>query len=208
MGLDMYLSVKRSFTSDAADLILKAAGTTLADLKVMAAADPYESETEIYLPLWEHYGESPARRMAEDVLTAADMLHLVTPESPSGALRYEEGNVVVMAHCFYWRKANAIHAWFVRECQDGVDECQESEVSVEQIAQLVTHCRSALEAYHADDIDTAQSIMSPQSGFFFGGTDMDEWWAKDMETTIEGLEKVVRDVISSGGGSLVYRSSW
>lgn len=50
--------------------------------------------------------------------------------------------------------------------------------------------------------------MSPQAGFFFGSTDMDEWWAQDMETTISGLEKVVRDVISSGGGTFVYQSSW
>jgi hypothetical protein len=26
----------------------------------------------------------------------------------------------------YWRKANAIHKWFVDNCQDGVDECQET----------------------------------------------------------------------------------
>ena len=25
----------------------------------------------------------------------------------------------------YWRKANAIHGWFVAECADGVDESQQ-----------------------------------------------------------------------------------
>lgn len=31
----------------------------------------------------------------------------------------------------YWRKANAIHAWFVKNVQGGVDNCQSHEVSKE-----------------------------------------------------------------------------
>ena len=44
----------------------------------------------------------------------------------------------------YWRKANAIHGWFVRECADGVDECQEITVTREQLAQLRTDCNNEL----------------------------------------------------------------
>lgn len=28
----------------------------------------------------------------------------------------------------YWRKANQIHDWFVKNVQDGIDECQEAYV--------------------------------------------------------------------------------
>lgn len=44
----------------------------------------------------------------------------------------------------YWRKANAVHGWFVRECADGVDECQEIFVSREQLLKLRSDCNNAL----------------------------------------------------------------
>jgi len=36
----------------------------------------------------------------------------------------------------YWRKANAIHGWFVRNCADGVDECQPIAVSRDDLTAL------------------------------------------------------------------------
>ena len=33
----------------------------------------------------------------------------------------------------YWRKANAIHNWFVQKCQEGVDECQKTWVSADNL---------------------------------------------------------------------------
>ena len=51
-----------------------------------------------------------------------------TDESPHGHI-WPGGQEVCVA---YWRKANAIHSWFVENCQDGVDECQYSnEISVD-----------------------------------------------------------------------------
>lgn len=37
----------------------------------------------------------------------------------------------------YWRKANAIHNWFVENVQNGIDECQDSHVSREKLAELL-----------------------------------------------------------------------
>lgn len=44
----------------------------------------------------------------------------------------------------YWRKANAVHGWFVRECANNVDECQEIFVSREQLLKLRSDCNNAL----------------------------------------------------------------
>lgn len=44
----------------------------------------------------------------------------------------------------YWRKANAVHGWFVRECAYGVDECQEIFVSREHLLKLRSDCNNAL----------------------------------------------------------------
>lgn len=67
----------------------------------------------------------------------------------------------------YWRKANAIHGWFVRECADGVDECQEIFVSRDQLKQLRADCNNALATREtATPNDTSNRIISqaPNSG--------------------------------------------
>jgi hypothetical protein len=67
----------------------------------------------------------------------------------------------------YWRKANAIHGWFVRECADGVDECQEITVTREQLAQLRTDCNNEL-ANRDNAVPTDESarvhVQPPNSG--------------------------------------------
>ena len=37
----------------------------------------------------------------------------------------------------YWRKANAIHGWFVDNVQDGMDDCKEYYVSREKLKELL-----------------------------------------------------------------------
>ena len=93
-----------------------------------------------------------------------------------------------------WRKANAIHAWFVRAVQDGIDNCQEYYVSGDELTVLKTLCEKALK-------DTDVSILPPQSGFFFGSTETGKWYWEDLEYTV----KMLTDLEP---GSYYYRSSW
>jgi len=102
----------------------------------------------------------------------------------------------------YWRKANAIHAWFVKNVQDGKDECRETFVAREQLAELVDTCKKVLE-----NRSLAMELLPPQSGFFFGGTDIDEWYVQDLEQTVERLEKVLAEPTFSKG-DFYYQSSW
>ena len=44
----------------------------------------------------------------------------------------------------YWRKANAIHRWFVQNVQDGVDDCGTYIVTREQLEQLKAACERVL----------------------------------------------------------------
>jgi hypothetical protein len=44
----------------------------------------------------------------------------------------------------YWRKANAIHGWFVRELADGKDECQRIYVTRENLETLRAECLKGL----------------------------------------------------------------
>jgi hypothetical protein len=102
----------------------------------------------------------------------------------------------------YWRKANAIHNWFVTYVQDGVDRCQESAVTKEQLGELLEICNALLAEKNTKK---AMKKLPPQSGFFFGSTDMDEGYWQDIEQTIEILTRVIAD---DKLDILYYRASW
>jgi len=95
----------------------------------------------------------------------------------------------------YWRKANAIHRWFVGNCQNGVDECQESYVEREQLAELKALCVEALASKDA-------SLLPPTEGFFFGSTDIDDWYWKYLQDTIAIIDALPPE------GEVYYHSSW
>lgn len=114
----------------------------------------------------------------------------------------------------YWRKANAIHKWFVDNCQNGVDECQESYVSWENLEELLNICKQIIE-----DPKKSEDLLPTQQGFFFGGSAYDEWYLQSIQSTIEILEPLVKynqqlTADREAGKSIrvspefAYRSSW
>lgn len=62
----------------------------------------------------------------------------------------------------YWRKANAIHHWFVENVQEGVDECQTSDVDEEDIDNLLNLCNNIL-----DKIEGLEFIISDESKSYY-----------------------------------------
>lgn len=105
----------------------------------------------------------------------------------------------VIVEAMYWRKANAIHAWFVKNCQDGTDDCGDYYVGREQLKELADLIKQALDTKDA-------SLLPPQSGFFFGSTDITEWYWKDLQYTQEGLERILVEFPDQW--EFEYHSSW
>jgi hypothetical protein len=103
----------------------------------------------------------------------------------------------------YWRKANAIHNWFVQNCQKGIDECQEARVSVTKLKSLRSTVNKVLAAAKKGDFSLAEDMLPTQSGFFFGGTDYDEYYIQDLESTLEILDKAI-----AANKPCIYQSSW
>lgn len=102
----------------------------------------------------------------------------------------------------YWRKANAIHKWFVDKCQDGVDECQETYVDLIRLQELVDTCKIVLKKPKMAD-----ELLPPAAGFFFGSTDVDEWYLDDLSKTVETLERIL-GTEGVEKFAFYYQSSW
>lgn len=105
----------------------------------------------------------------------------------------------VIVEALYWRKANQIHKWFVDNVQKGEDDCGDYWVSRDQLEQLRDLVEEVLKTRDA-------SKLPPQSGFFFGSTDINDWYWQDLEHTLEGLNKVLEDFPESW--DFEYHSSW
>jgi hypothetical protein len=101
----------------------------------------------------------------------------------------------------YWRKANAIHKYFVDQCANGKDECQDTYVEREQLQDLLNRCKTILE-----DHSKAGELLPTRSGFFFGSTDYDEWYFYDLEQTVPVLEKILKE--SPRDWEFEYQASW
>ncbi len=109
----------------------------------------------------------------------------------------------ISAEAMYWRKANAIHAWFVRECQEGVDNCQEYWVTPEKLKELRDICREILK-----DTTKANKLLPTQGGFFFGELVYDEWYFQDIENTEKRLTEILENEQLLRGWQYYYQSSW
>jgi len=101
----------------------------------------------------------------------------------------------------YWRKANAIHRWFVENVQDGVDNCEKYYVEREQIEALLEVVLQVL-----DEPSRASELLPTQEGFFFGSVDYGVSYFDDLRHTQKICEDVLLEDLT--GGDLYYRSSW
>ena len=102
----------------------------------------------------------------------------------------------------YWRKANQIHAWFVKNCAEGVDNCMPVYVGMEQLEELVKVCRDVLAAP-----SMAKEFLPPQEGFFFGDTDIDEGYIADLNDTIEQIDRILLNP-KFKDWEFMYQASW
>lgn len=102
----------------------------------------------------------------------------------------------------YWRKANAIHEWFVKNVQEGEDDCREAYVDRKQLQDLVETCHAVLK-----DHSLAPKLLPTRSGFFFGNTDYNSFYYEDLNNTVDRLEQVLA-APAFADCSFCYQASW
>jgi len=105
----------------------------------------------------------------------------------------------------YWRKANSIHNWFVTNVQNGVDDCGDYRVSKEKLKELKTLVSEVIKSFNKKNKSVVKSILPPTSGFFFGSTEIDEYYLEDMKTT----KKILNEALKMPDNvEFKYHSSW
>ena len=132
-----------------------------------------------------------------------------------------------------WRKANAIHKWFVENVQDGVDDCENYKVTKAQLITMLdlvdrvlagtrteqgtikngttyTAATGWLDNMVSGEVnlnpELAAEILPSTSGFFFGSTDYDQWYLDNLRYTSETLTPFLDTM--KDDDTVVYWSSW
>jgi hypothetical protein len=112
-------------------------------------------------------------------------------------------NVEVVA--IYWRKANAIHQWFVDNCADGADNCKPVTLYLDSLEELLRVCKETKAEPHK-----ASELLPTSDGFFFGSTDYDDWYWEDLDRTIVELTALIDKLKEESLATyeLIYFASW
>ena len=109
----------------------------------------------------------------------------------------------VRCRAAYWRKANQIHGWFVRNVQDDTDDCGSYEVSRDDLQALVDLCRKVLA-----NRKLAAKLLPPNEGFFFGGYEYDDYYFNELQRTADELVALLEALPKDSGWCFEYQSSW
>lgn len=198
MGLDMYLYAE--FEAKPGSALFKAVEQNLTPEHRKSFDPEYSGNGMAYVSGWE-WDKAP--KFFYNALARECGL---TPHN--GSPHFDVGpkpgsdSYLVRPVLYYWRKANHIHHWFVQNVQDGRDECQPTELDADDLDTLIDLCQRVTVNH-----DLAPKLLPPQSGFFFGGTEIGDWYFEETEETAKDL-KTRLDSIRETADRFVYRSSW
>ena len=171
-----------------------------------------------YVQNWEH--TKPEERHTITIKKGNDVREDIKPERI----------VYITEQIGYWRKFNALHNFFIDECNRGEDNCGEIYVSSDKLFELLSTLKEVkkvignakkkkvsvqtgwsndgdtyaeIEVYDCDE--ELEQLFPTRSGFFFGSTEYDDWYKADVEKTIELIESELVDIDKY---DYYYQASW
>ena len=149
-----------------------------------------------YVQNWDHH--TPEERHEVIVKKGGKLVETIKAHR----VKYIEEEVA------YWRKANHIHKWLVDNVQGGEDNCNQYYVENGDLVNLLEVCKKVKE-----DPSKAEELLPTTEGFFFGSTDYNEYYMKDIDYTIEILEEAISEYELEAAnkrynGDYFYSSSW
>ena len=110
-------------------------------------------------------------------------------------------NLTIKGQIGYWRKANAIHGWFVENVQGGEDNSDSFYVSKDELLNLESLIKKTL-----SNKESAEDNLPTREGFFFGSQLYDNSYFNDLKETLEIIKKALEAI--EQGFDIYYSSSW
>jgi hypothetical protein len=107
-------------------------------------------------------------------------------------------------HVITWRKDNAIHAWFVDHINDGGEiNLSPVEVNLEQLGGFRLTCQQVI-----DDPSKGPDLLPTRAGFFFGGTEYDEYYLDGLRRAVEVIDRLLDEARAGDMRSITYDAWW
>ena len=85
-----------------------------------------------------------------------------------------------------WRKANQIHNYIVQNFGKGIDDQKSIYLADEHLKQILDVIREV-----GNDPVKAEKLLPTKDGFFFGSTDIDEYYWQDLAYTRKTLKQIL-----------------
>jgi hypothetical protein len=100
----------------------------------------------------------------------------------------------------YWRKANAIHNWFIN-LHDSEDDGSPIGLGKDNLEELQRVCAEVI-----SNPKLAEELLPTASGFFFGSTEYDEWYFGSIQETHDIIDTILKTIPDEW--SFEYQASW
>ena len=129
----------------------------------------------------------------------------------------------------YWRKANAIHNYFVENIQKGNDDQKAYRVSKKTFNDLLLKCNKIFEQAvkegfrpdpdkdgmyqegfkpSAELAELCAAELPTQSGFFFGSTEYDDWYFHQIAYTKRLIDQILENWATDDHKAYYYSCWW
>lgn len=127
---------------------------------------------------------------------------------PERLSKHAETGAEIGIQVGYWRKANQIHGWFVREVQGGEDDCKPYGVTDLQLQELLDTVTMVLDTRNKS---VAKEHLPVTEGFFFGNYSEEEGYDQYYWEQLEDTRDILTDVLAAAKEEPIafyYQSSW
>lgn len=145
---------------------------------------------------WDKLDKVDETDYPEDLKTFSDYIYNRNFKSVQTEIRYQIG---------YFRKFNALHSYIVKTFANGIDICQDVFLFKEDVKKIKKVLDDILET--ANTTEKAKELLPTQSGFFFGGTNYDEYYFNEAKVAADLMQNLL-DNFDFVNYQLVYKASW
>ena len=168
---------------------------------------------DMYLTISEYVARTTRDELRPDTPKSNPVYEQLVDRRPSWVDKGAFQGISVSYPAGQWRKANGIHGWFVKNVQDGRDECQKSYVEPKKLRELRDACELVLWTHDKDErrvADVAEEVgLETKSGFFFGSQTYDEWYIEDLRYTSKLINRLeASGVFDNAWVDIYYQASW